>query len=258
LVVAPETAVPLLPGQLAVAAPGWWDALRAHFEAADRVALVGVPLGSFREGYTNSARALGPVEVADYRYDKLHLVPFGEFIPLGFRWFTDLMRIPLGDFARGSADPPSLAFAGQRLAPNICYEDLFGEELARRFRDPSRAPTMIVNMSNIAWFGDTVAVPQHLGISRMRSLELQRPMLRATNTGATAVIDHRGRVAALLPAFERGALDATVEGRQGLTPYAWWASRFGLWPLFALALAVVLWRVWRARASGPAAGSAQP
>jgi apolipoprotein N-acyltransferase len=246
LVVAPETAVPLLPAQLAVMAPNWWGALQGHLESRGRVALLGVPLGSHRDGYTNSAVAMGEGAGAGYRYDKVHLVPFGEFIPWGFRWFTRLMNIPLGDFDRGPLEAPSLVLSGQRIAPNICYEDLFGEELARRFRDPQRAPTVLANMSNIAWFGATVAVPQHLGISRMRSLELQRPMLRATNTGATAVIDHRGRVVAALPAFERGILEATVEGRQGLTPYARWAGYLGLWPLFALALGIVVAMVWRA------------
>ena len=242
LVVAPETAMPLLPAQRAAIAPGWWESLQAHFASEGRLALIGAPMGSHDVGYTNSAVALGPGSVADYRYDKAHLVPFGEFIPFGFRWFTELMRIPLGDFSRGPVRAPSLPVGAERLGPNICYEDLFGEELARRMHDPTQAPTVFVNLSNIAWFGPTVAVPQHLGISRMRALELQRPMLRATNTGATAVIDHHGRVVAALPPFARGVLDAEVHGREGLTPYAWWVGRLGLWPLFLLALAVVVWR----------------
>ena len=98
---------------------------------------------------------------------------------------------------------------------------------------------MFANLSNIGWFGDTIAIDQHLNISRMRSLEFQRPMLRATNTGATAIIDHRGRVTAWLRPHTRGVLDGKVEGRQGLTPYARWASRSGLAPLAALALAIV-------------------
>jgi apolipoprotein N-acyltransferase len=257
LVVAPETAMPLLPAQRAVLAPGWWEGLQAHFEAERRVALIGAPLGSYREGYTNSAVAMGPAPAASYRYDKVHLVPFGEFIPLGFRWFTNLMNIPLGDFTRGPLDAPSLSVGAERIAPNICYEDLFGEELARRFRDTVQAPTILVNLSNIAWFGDTVAVPQHLNISRMRTLELQRPMLRATNTGATAVIDHRGQVVASLPAWARGVLQASVQGREGMTPYAWWAGRFDLWPLVALALAVVAWRVAGARRLRGAGAAAQ-
>ncbi|MDP2419107.1 MAG: nitrilase-related carbon-nitrogen hydrolase, partial [Hydrogenophaga sp.] len=129
---------------------------------------------------------------------------------------------------------------GQRLAPNICYEDLFGEELAASFRDPDQAPTVLVNLSNIAWFGDTVAIDQHLHISRLRALELGRPMLRATNTGATAVIDHRGVVTHLLPRLTRDRLEATVQGRSGTTPYARWAARWGLWPLWGVCLAMLL------------------
>jgi apolipoprotein N-acyltransferase len=238
LVVAPETAVPLLPAQLAALAPGWWAGLTQHFGQSAHAALIGMPLGSFETGYTNSAVGLMPGQGEAYRYDKAHLVPFGEFIPLGFRWFTELMRIPLGDFARGPVNAPSMALGGQRLAPNICYEDLFGEELAARFVDPHRAPTALVNLSNIGWFGDTVAIPQHLNISRLRALELQRPMLRATNTGATAIIDHRGRVTHRLEPRQRGVLDGEFEGRTGTTPYAAWAGRLGLWPLFGLALAL--------------------
>lgn len=240
LVVAPETAVPLLPQQLAELLPDYWPALRARFEASPRALLVGVPLGDFSSGYTNSVVGLSAATRvgAPYRYDKVHLVPFGEFIPTGFRWFTELMDIPLGDFARGPLNAPSFAFRGERIAPNICYEDLFGAELARRFIDPDLAPTIFANVGNIGWFGDTVAVPQHLNISRMRTLEFQRPMLRATNTGATAVIDHRGQVTASLPPFTRGVLEGQVQGRTGLTPFAWWSARFGLWPWLALVVTV--------------------
>jgi apolipoprotein N-acyltransferase len=118
-----------------------------------------------------------------WRYDKHHLVPFGEFIPPLFKWFTRMMNIPLGDFNRGAVGQDSFDWKGQRLAANICYEDLFGEELGVRFVDPALAPTIFVNVSNIGWFGDTVAIDQHLQISRMRALEFERPMVRATNTG---------------------------------------------------------------------------
>jgi len=240
LVVAPETAVPLLPFQLAELAPGYWEALLAHFgdPSAGRAALVGVPLGDYERGYTNSVAGLSAA--APYRYDKYHLVPFGEFIPAGFRWFTNMMNIPLGDFARGVVDPPSFAVGAQRVAPHICYEDLFGEELARRFLNPATAPTVLANLSNIGWFGDTIATVQHLNISRMRALEFQRPMIRATNTGATAIVDHRGVVQAMLPPHTRGVLTGRVQGREGITPFAWWAARAGLWPLLLPALLVVL------------------
>ncbi|MFM7025613.1 MAG: apolipoprotein N-acyltransferase [Limnohabitans sp.] len=244
LVIAPETAIPLLPRHLP---PGYWPALQAHFGQGQQLALVGVPWGDALQGYSNSLVALGPQGLSAYRYDKAHLVPFGEFIPTGFGWFVRQMQIPLGDFVRGSVHPPSIEWQGQRLAPNICYEDLFGEELAARFAASELPPTVLVNVSNIAWFGDTIAVDQHLNISRMRALELGRPMLRATNTGATAIIDHRGRVQGLLPRFTRGSLTGTFEGRTGLTPYARWVAAFGLWPLWGLALLVLAWAAACAR-----------
>ncbi len=246
LVVAPETALPLLPEQLPI---GYWQALQKRFASGGQAALFGVPLGSLREGYTNAAVGMLPDELAPYTYAKHHLVPFGEFIPPLFRWFTELMNIPLGDFTRGAVGQASMVLGPQRLAPNICYEDLFGEELAARFRDPAQAPTIFVNISNIAWFGDTVAIDQHLAISRMRSLEFRRPMLRATNTGATAIIDASGRVTDALPRLTRGTLTGQVHGRSDITPYAWWAGRYGLAPLWGPAL---LWcaglLLWRRRA----------
>ncbi len=248
LVVAPETAIPLLPFQLP---EGYWSSLASAFPASGgRYALVGVPLGDFEHGYTNSIVGLGaghagaePEAWGDpYRYDKHHLVPFGEFIPWGFRWFVRMMNMPLGDFTRGPLVAPSFAVRDQRVAPTVCYEDLFGEELAARFRDATHAPTILANVSNLAWFGESVAIHQHLQIARMRSLEFQLPTMRATNTGATVVIDHQGRVAARLPANTRGSLEATVQGMHGVTPFAWWAGRAGLWPAFVLALWLLLRR----------------
>ena len=255
LVVAPETAVPLLPQQ---AGPAFWQPLLARLaqpgQAAPVGALLGLPLGSFQTGYTNSAWGIAPEPAARalasgptalsgegfYRYDKHHLVPFGDFIPPFLRWFIDLMHIPLGDFNRGALAQPAWGWAGQRVAANICYEDLFGEELAAGFADARAAPTVLVNLSNIGWFGDTVAIDQHLQISRLRALELGRPMLRATNTGATVAIDHRGVVSHRLERLTRERLAVQVEGREGLTPYARWASRWGLGPVWTLCLAVVV------------------
>ena len=250
LVVAPETALPLLPEQLP---DGYWNALRARFATGQQAALIGLPLGSFEAGYSNSVVGLKPTPTGTaglpepYRYDKHHLVPFGEFVPSGFRWFIDLMHIPLGDFNRGAVGQASFDWQGQRLAPNICYEDLFGEELGARFTDPALAPTVFVNISNIGWFGNTIAIDQHLQISRMRALEFSRPMIRATNTGATVIIDYRGQITRALLRHTRGTLVGEVEGRNGITPYAWWVGRYGLWPLWALGLAVtglalVFWR----------------
>ena len=277
LVVAPETAVPLLPQTIEMRRwHGWLTALAAGQHAM----MTGLPLGSAAQGYSNSVWGLTP-QSADaalkaldqgllphewpqlnvqleqeppksghpmiYRYDKHHLVPFGEFVPPFFRWFVDLMRIPLGDFNRGAVGQSSFEWAGQRFAPHICYEDLFGEELAQSFLNPSRAPTVLVNVSNLAWFGNTVALDQHLHISRLRAKELARPLVRATNTGATVMVDHRGRVIRAAPRLERTMLQGTVDGQAGLTPFAWWAARWGQWPLVGMALLVGMgsWRLQR-------------
>ena len=242
LTVTPETAIPLIQQQMP---DRYWAQLEGHFSKGAQAALIGLPLTKRSDQgqlqYSNSVIALmpqvTPASTASYQYDKHHLVPFGEFVPPLFQWFVRMMHIPLGDFTRGDVVQPHFVFKGERIAPNICYEDLFGEELARSFVDPNNAPTLMVNLSNIAWFGDTVAIDQHLHISRMRALELGRPMLRATNTGATAVINAQGQVTHRLPSAVQGALTAEVYGVHGaVTPYARWVSVFGLWPLAGLAV----------------------
>jgi apolipoprotein N-acyltransferase len=237
LIVAPETAIPLLPHDLP---QNYWDVLKERFSSGSQAALVGFPMGDSAQGYTNSVLAFAPQAARVWQYDKHHLVPFGEFIPPLFKWFTRMMNIPLGDFNRGAVGQASFEWKGQRLAPNICYEDLFGEELGARFVDPLAAPTIFVNVSNIGWFGDSVAIDQHLQISRMRALEFERPMIRATNTGATVVIDHQGQITHALPRLTRGVLEANVDGRTGNTPFAWWVARFGLWPIWIVMFAIVL------------------
>ncbi len=245
LVVAPETAIPLLPQQLT---PGYLDAIAQHYSQEGQATLLGIPLGSLEAGYTNSVLGFAPGQAVPYRYDKHHLVPFGEFVPPFFRWFTERMNIPLGDFSRGGLAQAPFAWHGERIAPNICYEDLFGEELGAHFARPESAPTVFVNLSNIGWFGNTLAIDQHLSISRMRALEFERPMVRATNTGATAIIDHRGVVTHQLERHARGMLKGAVHGRSGaVTPYAAWVSRFGLWPLWGLGLLVLAMAAVRRR-----------
>jgi apolipoprotein N-acyltransferase len=236
LVVLPETALPMLPEQLPA---DYWQAVKKRFASGEQAALMGIPLGSSHDGYSNSVLGLKP-GATDYRYDKYHLVPFGEFVPLFFHWFIRMMEIPLGNFNRGTLAQAPFEWRGERLAPNICYEDLYGEEMGANFKDVTSAPTIMVNVSNIAWFGNTVAIDQHLHISRMRALEFARPMLRATNTGATVVINAQGRVTHALERHTRGALIADVQGADGLTLHARWVSRFGLVPWWLLGFATVL------------------
>jgi apolipoprotein N-acyltransferase len=129
----------------------------------------------------------------------------------------------------------------------VCYEDLFGEELAQQFGDPARTPTILVNVSNLAWFGSSAAMDQHLQIARLRAREFERPFLMATNTGVTAIIDHQARVRQSLPRDTRAVLQGEVEGRTGTTPYAWWVARLGLWPYGLGAAGVVLWALRQLR-----------
>lgn len=248
LVITPETALPLLPAQLP---SGYWQALQQRFANGEQAALVGVPLGSSSAGYTNSVVGFRPGQLAPWRYDKHHLVPFGEFIPPFFRWFTNLMDIPLGDFNRGALVQPTFDWQGQRLAATICYENLFSEELARQFREPAKAPTMLVNVSNLGWFGDSLAMNQHLQIARFRALEFDRPFLLATNTGQTAIVDHRARVTHSAPAHAAVALHGTVQGRDGITPYAGWVARWGQWPMVLLAMVLLLGAGWRRHSGRP-------
>jgi apolipoprotein N-acyltransferase len=189
----------------------------------------------------NSLALVDANHAITWRYDKTHLVPFGEFIPPGFRWFVDQMRIPLGDFGRGAEQQALLQHENQWIAFNICYEDLFGEALADQVR---RGAQILINVSNIAWFGDSHALPQHLVIARMRSLELGRPMLRATNTGVTASIGSNGKVLAQLPSNQAGNLDVEVASTQGLTPYA----RFGNWLFLIGSLILVGVALWLVKA----------
>jgi apolipoprotein N-acyltransferase len=249
LVVTPETAIPLLPQNLA---PEYWRNLQQLYKAENgqKAALLGIPMGSRAAGFSNSVVGFKPTPLvlsAPYQYNKDHLVPFGEFIPPFAQWFIDLMNIPLGTFKRGGADQPPFHWQGQRLGLNICYEDLFGEELAGRFANPTTAPTILVNLTNIAWFGNTVAIDQHLNIARLRSMELAKPSIRATNTGATVIIDAQGKVTHSLERHTRGVLVGQVWGNTVVTPYAWWVARFWLWPLWIFGAVILLGAYWRVR-----------
>jgi apolipoprotein N-acyltransferase len=162
-------------------------------------------------------------------YRKHHLVPFGETIPFKAvtGWFINrVLAIPLADQTPGPAVQPPFTVGGQRIAVNICYEDVFGSELLTA----ARAATLLVNVTNDAWYGRSIAARQHNQIAAMRALETGRPMLRATNTGITSAIAHDGRVLAEMPWFTRGILEIEIAGRAGDTPYA----RFGDVPVLVL------------------------
>lgn len=253
LVVLPETVVPLFQDQ---AGPEHWDEWRSIAGQHNADILLGAPLRSpTRDRYTNSAIAFNADTDTDdilsgridMRYDKHHLVPFGEFVPPGFRWFVDAMHIPLGDFNRGTLRQPLFRIQDQYIAPNICYEDVFGEEIIHSVRDSDAhgpGATILINISNLAWFGDSWAPRQHLQISRMRAVETGRPMLRSTNTGMTAAIAPNGMVRAVLEPMQPGILDVEVQGMQGYTPYVRWGNG----PILGLALLILTVGLWRRKA----------
>jgi apolipoprotein N-acyltransferase len=234
LVIFPETALPVFLDRID-------RGYLAHLESIGRRnqgdLLVGVPYREGRDAYFNSVISLGaaPRQI----YHKVHLVPFGEFVPPGFRWTLDLMSIPLSDFTRGRVDQAPLAVAGQRVAINVCYEDAFGAEIARSLPEA----TLLVNVSNVAWFGDSLAPAQHLNIARLRAIETGRMHLTATNTGITAAIDRDGRVLTRLPQFTEGRLEVSAQGYSGATPYV----RLRDWPIVLISLALLAGAVIRAR-----------
>ncbi len=182
--------------------------------------------------YYNSVFGVNRLGVTEYH--KHHLVPFGEFYPVpNFvrRWMKSL-NLPYSDFTSGPPGQSPLQVAGLRVGVSICYEDVFGSELRAMLPEAS----LLVNVSNDAWFGGSVAPHQHLQIARMRAIEAARPMIRATNSGISAFIDHEGTLRAVTSLFQAVVLRERVQPRQGETPYA----RFGDWPVLLLALSMLL------------------
>lgn len=217
LIIFPETALPLFLDHVPEA---YLAGLAAHARKNKGDMLIGVPERLPDGRYYNSVISLGTAP--PQRYHKFHLVPFGEFIPLRplLGGIVGALAIPLQDFTRGTSEPQPLEVAGARVAINVCYEDAFGEEIIRQLPQA----TMLVNVSNVAWFGRSIAPAQHLQISQARALETGRYMLRATNTGITAVIDTRGNVVKAAPQFTRAVVTHRVPSYRGATPYVRWGN----------------------------------
>jgi apolipoprotein N-acyltransferase len=243
LIVTPETALPVISSQLA---PSIKEALSAHAKQNGGDILVGmVQVDSSvtqpdYDRYYNSALSFGSSSTQSY--SKNHLVPFGEFIPLKqvLGWiYRDYLNIPLSDLSRGGTHQKPMRLADQNVAVNICYEDVFGEEIIRQLP----AATLLVNMTNDAWYGQSYAADQHLQFSQARALETGRYMLRATNTGATAAIDQHGYMLAHVPHFTKTTLNISAQGYTGSTPYVTW----GNWPFIVFCFGVLAYLLWRKR-----------
>ncbi|MDH3326692.1 MAG: apolipoprotein N-acyltransferase [Gammaproteobacteria bacterium] len=212
LVVWPETAI-----------PATYDKIQPFLKTIAQEArmnsselLVGLPVYNAQDGeYFNSMLSLGSKESF---YDKTHLVPFGEFLPMKsvLGGVIDFFDIPMSDFTPGKQEKPLLFVAGQQAGISICYEDSFGEEIAKAIPEA----TFLINASNDAWFGDTSAPHQHLQIARMRSLETARYMVRSTNTGVSAIIDNKGNIKSSSPQFQTHVLTDKIQPMTGMTPFA--------------------------------------
>jgi len=229
LILLPETALPMLNVDVP---PDYLKALADRAVQNGGDILFGVPELDPSGNYYNSVMSIGTQQRQTYR--KHHLVPFGDYFPLRpiLGWIMNLLHIPMSDFSHGAQVQAPIQVAGQKVAVNICYEDVFGEEIIRQLPEA----TMLANFTNDAWWGDTVASRQHLQISQMRALETGRPMLRATNTGVTAIIDVSGQIVASAPEFTTAKLSGEVRGYQGSTPYI----VFGNAGFLVLALTMIL------------------
>jgi apolipoprotein N-acyltransferase len=234
ITVLPESSLPMLEEQLP---QGYMDMVEAQARAAGGDAVLGMFTRDAAGHIFNSSVTRGVH--ARQSYSKNHLVPFGEYQPWGFGWFFKLANIPMADQTPGGDHQPLLQLGGQKIAMNICYEDVFGEELRRALPEAS----LMLNVSNLAWYGDSHAQPQHLQMSRMRALESGRPQLRATNTGMTGIVMPDGSADKILAPFTQGAVVAEVHGYQGRTPFIW----LGDWPVKIACAAIVLWALARQR-----------
>lgn len=227
LIVWPETAIPMFyhqAGQLI-------DDIKAVSAFHKTDFLAGIPyMNLYAKKYYNSVMVIGS---NNGLYHKRHLVPFGEYLPLD-KWMRpvlDMLRIPMSAFTSGS-NRPLLEVAGVPAGVSICYEDVFGEEII----DAMPEAKFHINVSNDAWFGDSLAPHQHLQMARMRAIETGRYLVRSTNTGISAIIDERGKIISRSPQFEPDVLVGTVRMFSGTTPY----SLFGNWLVIIMSILTLL------------------
>ena len=233
IIVWPETAIPAFYHQ----AKHFIKSLDAVAELHDMALLTGIPYKDMdKKKIFNSILLLGKEEGL---YHKHHLVPFGEYLPLDklLRPLLYFLKIPMSDFSPETNEPEPLVTKKASIGVTICYEDAFGKEVIKTLPQA----TLLLNVSNDAWFGDSIAPHQHLQIARMRALETGRYLLRATNTGISAVINEKGKIIARSPQFTADALSANVLTFQGTTPYV----ITGNWTIVISCLMIVILNLYR-------------
>ena len=232
IIVWPEVAIPALHDQV----DDFIRLIENDLHRRNQSVVFGILERSFEDGADariyNSVIALGGTERQTYR--KRHLVPFGEYFPVpeGVRQWMKMQNLPHSDLSAGDEIQPLLEAAnGVKLAVAICYEDAYAAEQLYAFP----AAELLINVSNDAWFGDSIAPHQHLEIARMRALEVGRDAIRSTNTGISAFIASNGELRSQGKQFESQIMTARVEPRRGLTPYA----RHGNWPIIGISFAIL-------------------
>jgi apolipoprotein N-acyltransferase len=236
LIVWPEAALPVLANEI----PDYLRQLQTQGRAHDADFAIGlVNYDPATNRYFNGLLVLS--DTGGGWYYKRHLVPFGEYFPVPafVRSWLRLMSLPYSDITAGPESQPILSAAGQKLGLTICYEDAFGSAQLAVLRQA----TLLINVTNNAWYGDSTAPHQHLQISRMRALEAGRYLVRAANDGITAAIGPHGEIVARLPQFQEAVLRANVQPMTGLTPYA----RLGNYPVIIAAAALLALAIWRRR-----------
>ncbi|GLR27213.1 apolipoprotein N-acyltransferase [Limnobacter litoralis] len=242
LLIFPETVDPLIWSDT----PPEWQT-RFHDYASDgRKVVMGAALQEGHDFYNSIVLFDGTesrldLEAPNVRHDKRHLVPFGEFIPFGFHWFVRMLNMPMGEFASGKgAMVPFDVGGGNRMASSVCYEDTFGGEFANLLANATVEPTVLLNLSNLAWFGQSWALEQHAQMGRARAAEHRKPEVRVTNTGLSGLVDEYGQWIQKVPPGVKATWKAQFVGKKGLTPFArtgpllWYFIWIGLLVAFAL------------------------
>lgn len=247
LIIWPETAIPVLQTQ----AQGFADAMAANLAEQGTTLITGIPVDNYDTGELRIFNGIMVAGSEQNQYLKNKLVPFGEYVPMEalLRGLIGFFDLPMSSFSRGPAVQAPLEAAGYRLAPYICYEAVYPDFAAKL----AAQSELLLTISNDSWFGESIGPLQHLQMARMRALESGRWMIRGTNNGVTALIDHKGMIKASIPQFRQLALNGWVQPREGLSPYLQWRS----WPLGLAVLMILLGcfgQRWRHRQTGNRSG----
>ncbi|WP_424409949.1 apolipoprotein N-acyltransferase [Pasteurella sp. PK-2025] len=240
VIILPESALPVLENQIQ---PFFTELQQVAQHLGTEVMIGSIYHDVAQDKLFNSIVALGnpnkPYQLEDApRYNKHHLVPFGEYVPLEalLRPLGHVFNLPMSAFQSGDEQQSPLPVKGRKWTPAICYEIILGEQLRQNLQPDS---DFILTVSNDAWFGDSIGPWQHLQMARMRALELGKPVIRATNTGISVFIDEKGKIVAQAPQFVETSLTHHIAPTTGKTPYAVLGNK----PLYALALLLVLLRL---------------